>query len=86
MIWSVTWHVSPGPTSVGSAAGLRVRVDLDLCQGHGVCVSEASEIFALDPKETRVRVLDERPAPGLRAKLEAAVRHCPTRAISILED
>jgi sterol 14-demethylase len=75
-----------GPTSAGPAAGLRVRVDLDLCQGHGVCVSEAPEIFALDPKETRVRVLDERPTPELRAKLEAAVRHCPTRAISIVED
>jgi ferredoxin len=62
-----------------------VRVDLDLCQGHGVCVSEAPEVFALDPKEIRVRVLDERPSPRLRAKVEAAVRHCPTRAISIVE-
>jgi sterol 14-demethylase len=72
--------------SAGPAAALRVRVDLDLCQGHGVCVSEAPEVFALDPKELKVRVLDEQPVPALRAKVEAAVRHCPTRAISIVED
>jgi sterol 14-demethylase len=73
-------------TAQGARPGLRVRVDLDLCQGHGVCVSEAPEVFALDPKEIKVRVLDERPGPALRARVEAAVRHCPTRAISIVED
>ena len=25
--------------------GLRVEVDRDLCQGHGVCESEAPEVF-----------------------------------------
>ena len=73
-------------TSAGPGAELRVSVDLDLCQGHGVCVSEAPEVFALDPKQTKVRVLEERPGPELRPKVEAAVRHCPTRAISIVED
>jgi sterol 14-demethylase len=68
------------------SGGLRVRVDLDLCQGHGVCASEAPEVFALDAKEVKVRLLDERPAPALRARVEAAERHCPTRAISIVED
>jgi ferredoxin len=42
-------------------------------------------VFALDAQELRVRVLDERPGTDLRAKVEAAVRHCPTRAISIVE-
>jgi sterol 14alpha-demethylase len=72
--------------SGGPAAALRVRVDLDLCQGHGVCVGEAPAVFALDPKELKVRVLDEQPGPALRAQVEAAVRHCPTRAIQIVED
>jgi sterol 14-demethylase len=71
--------------SAAAGAALRVRVDLDLCQGHGVCASEAPEVFALDAQELRVRVLDERPGTDLRAKVEAAVRHCPTRAISIVE-
>jgi len=27
---------------------VRVRVDLDLCQGHGTCAEEAPEVFAVD--------------------------------------
>jgi sterol 14-demethylase len=79
-------RAATAPTPAGARAALRVRVDLDLCQGHGVCASEAPEVFALDAKETKARVLEERPGPELRPKLEAAVRHCPTRAISIVED
>ncbi len=71
--------------AAGMSASLQVRVDLDLCQGHGVCASEAPEVFALDANEIRVKVLDERPGPELRSKVEAAVRHCPTRAISIVQ-
>jgi sterol 14-demethylase len=63
-----------------------VRVDLDLCQGHGVCVNEAPAVFALDEKELRVRVLEERPGAWQRGAVESAVRHCPTRAITIQEE
>ncbi len=62
-----------------------VRVDLDLCQGHGVCVNEAPEVFALDDAELKVRVLLERPGEEHRPSVESAVRHCPTRAIECVE-
>jgi sterol 14-demethylase len=62
---------------------LRVVVDRDLCQGHGVCAGEAPEIFQVDPKTGLLVVLRETVSPELRAKLEAAVRHCPTRALSL---
>jgi sterol 14-demethylase len=68
------------------AGGLRVRVDRDLCQGHGVCAGEAPEVFQVDPKTGERRVLREAIAPELRAKVEAAVRHCPTRALSLTEN
>jgi len=71
-----------GPTPV---AGFRICIDRDLCQGHGVCVSEAPDVFALDRAEQKVVLLDERPAPALRGAVELAVEHCPTRAISIEE-
>ena len=32
---------------------MRIRVDRDLCQGHGVCESEAPTVFAV-PKTTPV--------------------------------
>jgi sterol 14-demethylase len=65
------------------ARALRVAVDLDVCQGHGVCVSEAPEVFALDGSLHKVRVLQTAPPEALRARVEAAVRFCPTRAIAI---
>ena len=69
-----------------AAGGLRVRVDRDLCQGHGVCAGEAPEVFQVDPKTGSSSLLREELAPELRAKVEAAVRHCPTRALSLSED
>jgi len=64
---------------------MKVVVDLDLCQGHGVCASEAPEVFAVDPAESRVVVLDESPPEALRTRVEAAVRYCPTRALRLTE-
>jgi ferredoxin len=64
----------------------RVRVDLDLCQGHGVCAAEAPEVFAIDEEELRVRVLEERPGAWQRKAVLSAVRHCPTRALRIEEE
>jgi sterol 14-demethylase len=72
--------------AIGGAQGLRVAVDLDLCQGHAVCVSEAPELFQLDEEAKQVVVRHATAPPELRAKLEAAVRHCPTRALRIVED
>jgi sterol 14-demethylase len=63
-----------------------VRVDLELCQGHGVCVNESPEVFALDERELRVRLLEERPGEQRRPGVESAVRHCPTRALEIVDE
>ena len=65
---------------------MKIRVDLDLCQGHGVCAGEAPELFALDAATSKVVVLEANPPEALRAKLAAAVKYCPTRAIRIAED
>jgi ferredoxin len=65
---------------------VKIVVDLDLCQGHGVCVEEAPELFALDRATEKVVVLDAQPPEALRAKLAAAVKYCPTRALRLVED
>lgn len=67
---------------------MRVVVDLDLCGGHGVCQSEAPEIFRVvdDGGYAHVEVLLERPPEELRGKARAAERHCPNRVITIVED
>jgi ferredoxin len=58
---------------------MRIAVDRDLCQGHGVCESEAPGVF-------EVGVLDTEPPENRRSELEAAVRFCPTHALSIVDD
>ncbi len=65
---------------------MRVKVDWDLCQGHGVCASEAPEVFAFDKERPQVRVLMQRPPEELRTRVAAAVKYCPTRALSIEEE
>jgi ferredoxin len=65
--------------------GLRIVVDMDLCQGHGVCESEAPELFEVD-RDRKVVVLDETPGESQRAALELAVKYCPTHALSIADD
>jgi ferredoxin len=64
---------------------MRIVVDLDLCQGHGVCESEAPTVFELAKRE-KVSVLDSSPPDGARSEVEAAVRYCPTAALSIVEE
>ena len=65
--------------------GYRVVVDRDLCQGHGVCESEAPEVFSVS-KKGELTILDETPPEELRPKVELAVKYCPTHALSIQED
>ena len=68
---------------------MRVVVDLDLCGGHGVCQSEAPEIFRVVDQPggyAHVEVILERPPEELRAQAKAAERHCPNRVITIVED
>ena len=64
--------------------GLRIVVDRDLCQGHGVCESEAPEVFRVG-EDRQVEVLSTEPGEDHRAAVKAAVKYCPTHALS-LED
>jgi len=74
-----------GAERTEAAGAFRVCVDRDLCQGHAVCLNEAPEIFGFDKDENKVVLLHERPDTELREQVELAVRHCPTRALSIEE-
>ena len=73
------------PSTSKSSGACRIKIDLDLCQGHAVCVSEAPEVFDFDDEERKACLRMERPDPKLRAKVELATRHCPTRALKIKE-
>ena len=54
-----------------------IKVDMQLCQGHGECAEEAPEVFDVDYDThvyPQVRVLQATPDDGLRKKVEAAAK------------
>jgi ferredoxin len=73
-----------GPVQ-GARGVVRIVVDRDLCQGHGVCESEAPTVFTVS-KAGDLTVLDATPPPDMRSQVEQAVKFCPTHALSIEED
>ena len=63
---------------------LTVMLDKDLCQGHAVCAGEAPELFYV-AGDGKVALRQEDIPPEQYAKLRAAAKFCPTRAIRIKE-
>jgi ferredoxin len=63
---------------------MRVVVDFDVCQSNALCMSVAPEVFEVRD-DGFLYILNETPVEALRAKVEEAVRICPTQAIT-LED
>jgi len=64
---------------------VKVVVDRGLCQGHGVCESEAPEVFSVS-KKGELTILDDSPPGSARDRVEQAVRFCPTGALRIEDD
>jgi ferredoxin len=62
----------------------RVVADPDMCQGHAMCVLEAPGVFQV-PKHGTVEILVPAVTAADEAAVREAVRHCPTRALSLLE-
>ena len=63
---------------------MKIVVDLNQCDLHGLCVEAAPEVFEIGD-DGQLHLLNEAPDQSLRAKVEKAVRECPTGAISIVE-
>ena len=64
---------------------MKIVVDRDLCQGHGVCEAEAPDVFSVSKKGV-LTVLEESPGEPRRAAVEQAVAFCPTKALRIEEE
>jgi sterol 14-demethylase len=64
---------------------MRIVVDTQLCKGHAVCMGEAPDVFEVT-RQGKLTVRQERPPAELAAQVEAAVRYCPTGALSVVEE
>jgi ferredoxin len=60
---------------------MKVSVDLDTCDGNGVCMSICHEVFEV--QEDGLHLLQGEPRPELREKLIGAEVSCPTQAITV---
>lgn len=61
---------------------MKVVVDFEVCQSHGLCMQTAPEVFELRD-DGFLYILQENPPEQLRKKIEIAVRECPTGAIKL---
>ena len=78
-------HTEPGGWVFG-VSGWRIVVDRDLCQGHGVCESEAPGVFEVSKDGVLTVLQDVAARQRARHAVEAAVKYCPTHALTIVED
>ena len=62
---------------------MRIVVDFEKCKSHARCMKAAPELFEVRA-DGFLYILQEEPPEALRARAEAAVRACPTRAISLV--
>jgi ferredoxin len=63
----------------------KIVVNRDLCEANQRCMKVAPEAFQVD-EEDRLHVLIEHVDPELRPKIERAVRACPKRALTLVEE
>lgn len=61
---------------------MKVVVDWEICESNAMCVTEAPEVFQMQPDDT-LKLLQEEPDGSLRKKVEAAAHACPKQAIQI---
>jgi len=63
---------------------MRVSIDPDVCQGHGLCVDAVPAVFVMNSIEHAIVQVEEVP-PELQGAVHMAVVLCPEEAITISE-
>ncbi len=63
---------------------MRILVDLDLCEGYGVCEKAAPDVFAVDDDD-RLQILLETPPPDVHEATRKAVERCPKGALTLVD-
>lgn len=64
---------------------MKVRIDTEVCTGHGRCYTLAPEVFDSDERGHGF-VISEELSDDLRDKALIGVQNCPEQAISIVDE
>ena len=62
---------------------MRVRIDEQRCQGHGMCALVCAEMFVLDDETGHARVAAEIVPQAIEDQVLTARASCPEQAIEI---
>lgn len=73
-----------GYRSPRKGRAMRVTIDFDKCEGHGLCVLTAPAVFWIDDDGYTQFVTD--PPASERDNVMAAAQDCPARAIQVLPE
>jgi ferredoxin len=64
---------------------MKIVVDYDLCESNARCMEVAPDLFEVRDDD-QLYVLDEHPPESARERVLRAIKVCPKRAISLVED
>ncbi len=62
---------------------MRVTVDLEACQGHGVCHMSAPAVFELDDEDGHAIVVADPVPADQESAAQLGADSCPERAITV---
>ena len=66
---------------------MKIKIDADLCSGHGRCCYYADEVYDLDDNGYSIFVGQTIDVdPEMEDKAQLGARMCPEQAIEIIED
>ncbi len=60
---------------------MRIVVDRERCESHGVCMALAPEVFELGDDDALHVLVDDVP-PARQSSVEQAIDRCPKQALS----
>lgn len=62
---------------------MRVRVESDVCQGHGVCHMTSPDLFLQRDEDGHAYVASEQVPAGMEHDAQLGADSCPERAIIV---
>lgn len=65
---------------------MRIRVDTELCQGHGRCYMLAPDLFEADDDGYSQPTAERPVPPGLADQARRAFMNCPEDAVILTEE
>lgn len=64
---------------------MKVKLDLERCEGQGICAGLAPAVFDLPDDADQVSIVDDAISPEIEKRVIRAVEKCPMAALSIEE-